>query len=1048
MTLGVYVVPDHEGKEFDVVFCDPRSRTSSSDLVHYAYAIAADRDARTRRGHFWQELQRMQAPEYLARNRQWIDRLRSGECYRPGELTLGDDTGPDANDQLATIVRLGALELLANVSSGRLAPTDKDPFPHQLALQQFARTLPTDKRRKLLIADEVGLGKTIEAGLIIRDVLLARGSIDDFCCLYLTSGGLVSDAAEKLRSVMAGAFEGRNLVDKIRSFREFGNGNTQGVFVGSMDAARKYVAQQRKGQLCMDRVAPNVLIIDECHHAASDELLGGRGPSHATTQTYKAAHQLMSGTFWTQSAPPELTLLMSATPFRSAVQFENLMRLLVDGTHVDPENRIDAYDHQVSARDLQMVLANDKVPTAVVWRRQDDPEVRAWSGAQLFPNLTVVRPHLEGDVRLSSPQEAYLDLINEVKRVVREVSRLHGHTFGGFATAQLEKKLTSSSIAGACWLFTWCVRRRSWPTLESFNQDASEGTVALRTLIIHISQRVARLIGGDTRHATVEFPSDDFEFTAAHLAQRGSVQQIYQYHQCLRDIEEEARFELEDADVSRLCALAERLLGDDNGEAESAKLEWLNEMLAQHNREKFLVFTESLQTCALVTARFGSRCRALVGSMGEGPRTKAVHDFRTNPNVRLLIATSAADEGFDLQVANKVVHWDLSSSPATLMQRNGRVARLGQRSNVTSYYLILAGTHEERRDRRLRDTFAGLGITDEAMRDRILGTLSPEQLDELEHAIDLEDGALLGQLLDRAREDNTRMDQQLREIRTELQHTSVLDRADLADRLVVWDKLGLPETKITYEVTEFTWSMPNFADPEQNIVSCALEATVRNGDGPAEQRLVFDPEVLVFGEENQPRALAGLRPWAKRTGGDRVKIRPDARVDWLGQLLCTLVRGRGDFTMAARENLSQAAQSPDPMGDRIDWTRARWLLFCTHPVREAETTERGNGCHLTFYAFEELDGQPVLLRRGDEHAEVPRCAASASETHAAIKALEQQAMSRLVRPLNEHELTQARRAARAFGQWVRSVTRFGAAEFLGTEEYFVPIPVALIQLIG
>jgi hypothetical protein len=48
--------------------------------------------------------------------------------------------------------------------------------------------------------------------------------------------------------------------------------------------------------------------------------------------------------------------------------------------------------------------------------------------------------------------------------------------------------------------------------------------------------------------------------------------------------------------------------------------------------------------------------------MSEGDR--AVRDLRSNPNVRILVATSAADEGFDLQVANRVVHWDLSSSPA------------------------------------------------------------------------------------------------------------------------------------------------------------------------------------------------------------------------------------------------------------------------------------------------------------------------------------------------------------------------------------------------
>src|ERR1700679_765411 len=114
--------------------------------------------------------------------------------------------------------------------------------------------------------------------------------------------------------------------------------------------------------------------------------------------------------------------------------------------------------------------------------------------------------------------------------------------------------------------------------------------------------------------------------------------------------------------------------------------------------------------------------------MSKATRNQAVADLR-NPrmNVRVLVATSAADEGFDLQVASKVVHWDLSSSPATLMQRNGRVARLGQVMDVVAYYLILTGTHEERRDSALQAKFADLGIDDEALKCRILGSLSEEE---------------------------------------------------------------------------------------------------------------------------------------------------------------------------------------------------------------------------------------------------------------------------------------------------------------------------------
>src|ERR1019366_510322 len=122
---------------------------------------------------------------------------------------------------------------------------------------------------------------------------------------------------------------------------------------------------------------------------------------------------------------------------------------------------------------------------------------------------------------------------------------------------------------------------------------------------------------------------------------------------------------------------------------ENAKMNWLRAMLTHHRDSRFLIFTESLQTCAIVSSALPGISRTLTGDMGESARATVVADFRDpRKNVRVLIATSAADEGFDLQVANKVVHWDLSSSPAVLMQRNGRVARLGQISDVTAYYLI------------------------------------------------------------------------------------------------------------------------------------------------------------------------------------------------------------------------------------------------------------------------------------------------------------------------------------------------------------------------
>ena len=248
-------------------------------------------------------------------------------------------------------MRLGALELLANLSSGRLSTTDKDPFPHQLALQQYVKKPPrSNGLRRILIADEVGLGKTIEVGLILRDILLARGKLEGFRCLYLTSGGLVDDAAEKLRDVLSGIVDGNSLVDTVRSFRDYGSGNTLGVHVASTHAARLYATDVRKKQL-PPRIRPQIVIIDECHHAASEgNLAGVEVRRQVATQTYMAVKQLLSGEFWVDSEAPQLAILMSATPFRSRAQFVNLLRLLTHGVEQPGQAEFSAFDAHVQPR--------------------------------------------------------------------------------------------------------------------------------------------------------------------------------------------------------------------------------------------------------------------------------------------------------------------------------------------------------------------------------------------------------------------------------------------------------------------------------------------------------------------------------------------------------------------------------------------------------------------------------------------------------------------------------------------------------------------------
>lgn len=1048
MSYKVFEIPETRSPGFvDVVVADP-SDANSRCFAHYAYTIGSSE-------RHWPRLAERRAidfslfrdwQDFQARQPEAVTRLRDGDEYWPGRSAL---TALGDTHQAQTAMRLGALEILANLFSGRIAANDKDPFPHQLALQQFMRA-QQGRLQRILIADEVGLGKTIEIGLVLRDILIARGSLDRFSCLYLTSGGLVEDACTKLRDVMRGSLDGQAVVEAIESFRRYGAGNTRGVHVGSLHAARLYTTVARKASLPSARIAPEIIIIDECHHCASEADLSSerRLQLEDVTRSYQAAFQLVTGSFWPNSEPPKLVVLMSATPFRSRMQFLNLLKLLTHGVRSEQNSQpFNAYEPGANAAKLATVLRRPESSACVVWRQQNDVAVRRWSGGRLFPNLRIVRPHkaTDGTPILAPGHPAYLDRMNQIGHAVVRISRKHNVPFGGFAVAQLEKKLTSSSLAGACWLFTWCVRHCEWPTQKEFEGDSSPGTEVLRRLIVEISQRLASFSKNSARHADVIFPSENFTFLASSLARPGRISDIYRYWAQMRESQsEEAKgFIASPGEIVELASHGIALLrpsdvtdgmsGPDDGTesafgVENSKLNWMLQMLESYPTERFVVFTESLQTCAIITSAL-PRSGQLVGSMGSEARNDVIGRFR-NGHLRVLVATSAADEGIDLQVSNRVVHWDLSTSPAVLMQRNGRVARLGQVADVTAYYLIVTGTHEERRDQVLTDKFTALGIQDESLRLKILGTLQEEEEERLASAIDSNQQVAVGDILVAAKRDNEEMERELKQLRTSLQWHYVLDREALAVRLERWHRLGLPEVVSTeLRFTEKKWSKPVFGEVATSEPAAAKIATLESGD--LRQRVTFDPEYQVFAAvEAKEFRLAGLRPWTRRDNDTAgfTKLRPDVSVDLVGDLCGKLARlDHSDFSL-----ISASIRSSVPrLGS------ARWLLFATHPMREAETSEHeGQARYLACYPFGDDLVAPI----------VPE-GLSAEEVDQIIQVLEVEACDPPFM-LDEQTRNLAMDVGRRLGEWMTRVRSIGGGAIFDEAKYFLPIPVALVQVVS
>jgi superfamily II DNA or RNA helicase len=1014
MSYNLFEIPSVKGNHVDLVLADPENPNAPA-YSHYAFTIGASVNANEltqRRGIPFSSFRDW---EKLSENIEIEQMLSPVNAYFPGKGVLEEEKLNPAF-RAKTAMRLGALEILANIFSGRITTSDKDPFPHQLALQQYMKSHQT-KVQRLLIADEVGLGKTIEVGLILRDLLVAQGYSK---CLYLTKGGLLDDVRTKLQSVIPGT-NGESIVQVEKSFIEYGN-RTDGIHIASLDAAKRYVKKTHKNKLPVG-VSPEVLIIDEAHHCASEDELTSveRIGLRATTRAYQTAYQMITGEFWKDSTPPKLVIFMSATPFRSRSQFINLVRLL---THKTPEVE-NAYSSDLTDEHLFQVLGSES-STAVIWRQQDD--IRSWSEKRLFPKLTIERPPLQAS-------KAYLKLIEDIREKIKEVHSNYGGRFGGFAIRQLETRLTSSTIAGAMWLFRWCIRHQEWKTQDEYRQDTSESTENLRKLIKGISQKLAAYDESvKSGHVTVSFPSDNFSFDAKSLGQplpKNKIIPIQDFNQSLRRSEEEdSSLTVAPEEILNLTRLALELLnfadshGDDETGAENVKLTWLKDILAKHPESKFLVFTESLQTCEIIIKALPRESEKLTGDMSLTQREEAVTKLRdANSHVRVLVATSAADEGFDFQVASRIIHWDLSPNPAVLMQRNGRVARLGQISDVIAYYLIIAGTHEQRREQALVDRFDQLGITDERMRLKILGSLRTEDEEKIFQNIEDEKFSLIDGILKKAEDDQRDMEDTLKKRQTKLNQQWVISREELAKRLERWMELELPtidqKHKVVFSSKE--WSRPVFRDEGTVMEKTQSKiATIRD------RKFTFDPEFKVFGREKENILLAGVYPWFRNEWEGVIEHRPLPRnADPIGRLACSLARqSNADFTTISKSQLDL---------ELSNLKDAQYFLFATHPLREVENHSETTDSYLTFYAFRSDFPQPINPE-----------GASAKEVYKLISLLEEDTPIIDLTSVNSSMIESAKSVSKELVKWLENSRKLGG---LTKKSYFLPIPVALVAVL-
>lgn len=539
---------------------------------------------------------------------------------------------------------------------------------YQLEPLRKALLLP---RVNLFIADDVGLGKTIEAGLIARELLLRKKVRDIVICC---PPSMLLQWQDEMANRFGLAFEilDKAYVTRVRRERGFG--------VNPWDTHTRFLVSQR---LLIDENYTNplrdwlrefrpgsLLILDEAHHAAP-----------ASGQRYAIDSQITKTV--REFAPCfEHRLFLSATPHNGhSNSFSALLELL------DPQ------------RFCRGVPVEQKQLDEVMVRRLKE-DVRDIVGG--LPVRVVEQINING-LPADAPELSLTGLLDEYRKLREE--RLSGQTrrqqaAAGLLITGLQQRLLSSIEAFAR---TLRVHRR---TVQRQWEEAQQGKSAAPTVPGQLDLLSEPVAGDDDRAALPEAElaaEEDAQFAAASAATAGP----------MRDSTAAALFAREQKLLDQMTSIAEDARA--RPDARVRKLvDWLRQHMLTGKRWtdlRILIFTEyddtkrylheQLQAVIAGTDQANERIAIFHGPTPPDERERIRDAFNAPPAkhpLRILIATDAAREGLNLQAhCWNLFHFDVPWNPSRMEQRNGRIDRkLQNNTEVYCHYFVYQQRPEDR----------------------------------------------------------------------------------------------------------------------------------------------------------------------------------------------------------------------------------------------------------------------------------------------------------------------------------------------------------------
>ena len=531
-----------------------------------------------------------------------------------------------------------------------------DPLPHQI-LAVYDRMLPRQPLR-FLLADDPGAGKTIMAGLFIKE-LMARGDVER--CLIVAPGSLVEQWQDELEQKFQLPFEiaTNDKLEAARTGNWFGENS---LAIARLDMLSRIEEVQERLRVSQW----DLVVVDEAHKMSASFY----GNEVKYTKRYRLG-QLLSGT-------TRHFLLMTATPHNGKEEEFQLFMALLDGDRF--EGRIRDGVHTADCSDLMRRLVKE--------------QLRRFDGRPLFPErraYTVAYDLSDGEAQL------YKDVTEYVREEFNRADQLEGggrKGTVGFALTVLQRRLASSPEA------IYQSLRRRGERLESRLREAKLLARGGKSAFLET------LRSRELEETDLDILEESDEATADEL--EAAENEVVDQATAARTIEE-LQVEIEILKRLEQAALLVRRSGIDRKWDELSRLLQDNPEMVDpaSNRRKLIIFTEHRDTLTYLRDRVGTllgRPETIVtiqGGMGRDQRRAAEESFRHDPNIHILIATDAAGEGINLQRAHLMVNYDLPWNPNRLEQRFGRIHRIGQTEVCHCWNMVAHETREGDVYRRL-----------------------------------------------------------------------------------------------------------------------------------------------------------------------------------------------------------------------------------------------------------------------------------------------------------------------------------------------------------